>query len=476
MRSVQRYLEITNPQTEADLSVVEDIDSGEVQRAFLQVVLEFFYLQGQEGLSDAQEEFLNMFSVSEKQSAIVEARVRKLFKLAGPQGLVEKYGYVAEETSVDPEKDLVIPKFSSSHFIQSEYIELSEELVNRIFDRNVIKCKIRECVETEHYCLVFPDNNFRCYEHSLILVNKITGEMTRLDKTNGLDGYWFLDHDRRILKCENKADTIVIPFKTANSPYQTVLLDLSNLQMHVLENAYSFPLCTKSHYVVIERHKDFARDSTIIIYDVEAGTRKEIPLPRGTKGYYPVAEIFDGLLYLIAGNPSSCYDESRESIVNVIDLNKNYTSIAQWPIQTTGGPKNIKMCNGNLYGNFTIDGRDGTHLVEINLESKKATEVFLEFDSNQRVAKHLFIDMYDDCIIVGITPVPFQLTSYRTPKSGGIGVFSPITGKTAILVPDSVEWEVCGDIRTVAVRLGNYIYFTDSENGNAYNANLADVK
>lgn len=35
IRSVQRYLEITNPQTEADLSAVGDIDSLEVQKAFL---------------------------------------------------------------------------------------------------------------------------------------------------------------------------------------------------------------------------------------------------------------------------------------------------------------------------------------------------------------------------------------------------------------------------------------------------------
>ena len=44
IRSVQRYLGITNPQTSADLSVVGDIDSLDVQKAFLQVVLEFFYL------------------------------------------------------------------------------------------------------------------------------------------------------------------------------------------------------------------------------------------------------------------------------------------------------------------------------------------------------------------------------------------------------------------------------------------------
>lgn len=45
IRSVQKYLEITNPQTEAELSAVGDIDSLETQKSFLQVVLEFLYLQ-----------------------------------------------------------------------------------------------------------------------------------------------------------------------------------------------------------------------------------------------------------------------------------------------------------------------------------------------------------------------------------------------------------------------------------------------
>ena len=52
IRSVQRYLEITNPQTSIELSVVENVDSLDDQKAILQSVLEFFYLQDTNKLSE----------------------------------------------------------------------------------------------------------------------------------------------------------------------------------------------------------------------------------------------------------------------------------------------------------------------------------------------------------------------------------------------------------------------------------------
>lgn len=97
IRSVKRYLEIANPQTDIDLSAVENIDSIDVQKAFLQVVLEFFYLQEGDELSDAQEEFLSYFSVNKKQAELIEIRVSRLYNSMGAIGLAEKYGYVPEK-------------------------------------------------------------------------------------------------------------------------------------------------------------------------------------------------------------------------------------------------------------------------------------------------------------------------------------------------------------------------------------------
>lgn len=95
--SIQRYLNLTNPKTSIDLSVIGDIDSLDVQKTFLKVSLEFFYLQEREEITEEQEEFLSSFSVNKKQAMVIENSVSRLYNAVGVEGIVEKYGYVPEE-------------------------------------------------------------------------------------------------------------------------------------------------------------------------------------------------------------------------------------------------------------------------------------------------------------------------------------------------------------------------------------------
>ncbi len=96
IRAVQRYLEITNPETQADLEVVGEIDSLEVQKAFYQVTMEFFYLADEDELTDQQGEFLKNFSLNDKQVKLIDLRVSRLYNAMGAKGLAEKYGYHPE--------------------------------------------------------------------------------------------------------------------------------------------------------------------------------------------------------------------------------------------------------------------------------------------------------------------------------------------------------------------------------------------
>ena len=96
IRSVQRYLGITNPQTFQKLSAIEEIDSMQVQKTFLRVILEFFYLQDGDELSDEQEKVFDYFSINKKQATVIENEVSRLFNAVGPQGVAEKYGYVPD--------------------------------------------------------------------------------------------------------------------------------------------------------------------------------------------------------------------------------------------------------------------------------------------------------------------------------------------------------------------------------------------
>lgn len=98
IRSIQQYLEISNPQTNLeDVSVVGDINSLDAQKAFLRVALEFIYLQDDDEFTNSQVDFLSYFSVNKKQSELIESDVARFFNILGAEGLSQKYGYVSEE-------------------------------------------------------------------------------------------------------------------------------------------------------------------------------------------------------------------------------------------------------------------------------------------------------------------------------------------------------------------------------------------
>lgn len=107
IRSVQRYMGITNPQTSADLTAVGDIDSLDVQKAFLRVAFEFFYLQEGEEITEDQEDFLGNFSVNKKQAGIIENSVSRLYNSVGAEGVAEKYGFapIEEPEASEPKEN-----------------------------------------------------------------------------------------------------------------------------------------------------------------------------------------------------------------------------------------------------------------------------------------------------------------------------------------------------------------------------------
>lgn len=111
-----QYLEIKNPDLTAQAvplsNRINSIDSINVQKTFLRVALEFFYLQDNDELSDTQEDFLNCFPLKKETAAEIESEVSRLFIAVGAEGIAEKYGYVpleepeiAEQSEIPCESD-----------------------------------------------------------------------------------------------------------------------------------------------------------------------------------------------------------------------------------------------------------------------------------------------------------------------------------------------------------------------------------
>ena len=98
VRAVQKYLKIYNPQTEIDLSAVENIEDISVQKAVLQSALEFFRLGTYpEDLTEEQEDFLDYFQVNRKTHREISSFIDAIVDAVGIKGLSEKYGFVANQ-------------------------------------------------------------------------------------------------------------------------------------------------------------------------------------------------------------------------------------------------------------------------------------------------------------------------------------------------------------------------------------------
>lgn len=98
VRAVQQYLKIYNPQTEIDLSAVENIEDISAQKAVLQSVLEFFRLGAHpEELTEEQEDFLDYFQVNRRTRREIDGFITAIVEAVGIKGLSEKYGFVAEQ-------------------------------------------------------------------------------------------------------------------------------------------------------------------------------------------------------------------------------------------------------------------------------------------------------------------------------------------------------------------------------------------
>lgn len=183
IRSIRRYLGITNPQAWADLTAIENVDSIDSQKAILQVVLEFFYLRDNEEISDDQEEFLSYFSVNRKQAEAIEVRVGRFFNAMGAQGIAEKYGYVPEEEpkEVCETGDIMVETVGDAVVGNLLDADIEEAIADKIF-RNVREkgCSNEGFVETENFILYNRRGNlFKMLDNDssgIFAVNKTTGE------------------------------------------------------------------------------------------------------------------------------------------------------------------------------------------------------------------------------------------------------------------------------------------------------------
>ena len=101
IRSVKTYLDIKNPQTEIDLSGIENIENLNTQKAMFQTFVEFLFLEKEDdSFWEEYEELFDLFSIKKKDKDAIYANVLQIYKAVGAKGLCEKYGFVVDKKSI----------------------------------------------------------------------------------------------------------------------------------------------------------------------------------------------------------------------------------------------------------------------------------------------------------------------------------------------------------------------------------------
>lgn len=461
IRSVQRYLEITNPQTEADLSAVGDIDSLEVQKAFLQTVLEFFYLQDGDELSDTQEEFLGCFSVNKRQALLIEERVSRLFDVMKAEGIAEKYGYVSEG---EGEENAPIQEDAPStaiHHTDPEFIELKSDYAD-----NAVKSvsPLFNCTETRSYCFLLPCK--KC-------INKRDGSLFSFRHLPDVG-------IGEIYQVDSIPDTIVIRSYDSNGKvYAIGLFDLAKDCYTEIDHSKDrlCLLCTQNHYIVYGNWQT----NDIFVYD--ASNKEIFTIPRPTqngssKGYDMIAGIASPYLYLsvpTSQNNSSLYKINLASTNLTPRLIQGFT-IPGISSGSSFSQRIMKICGEQLYfidynEGGIMCGKEYLKIFKGNLKNKTIetlVSIIDEVGSNQN-------------IYPSVNNISDQYITYRV-ENGKIYLLELETGKIQELVPRSSAWSrmslwiiPCADWNAHLNRfpiLGKWMYFEKEDDNHIYSIDI----
>lgn len=105
LRSAKAYLQVKNVQNNVDLAVIENIENINDQKAILQSIMEFLFIENADhNYMEEYEDVIDYFSVNKKGIKEIQECINTVYKATGLKGLAEMYGYEPEENSSDAQK------------------------------------------------------------------------------------------------------------------------------------------------------------------------------------------------------------------------------------------------------------------------------------------------------------------------------------------------------------------------------------
>lgn len=402
IRSVQKYLEITNPQTSIDLNVVGDIDSVDDQKAIMQTVLEFYYLQDATEISDLQEEFLDNFCLNKKQAQQIEMYVAKLYNTVGPDGLCEKYGFIPNDESDledNPREEIGCDDYSC-------YYDLRIGAIRRWVDDVVV---VEPRYKPKFYIGVHNIGNkilWGCVENEEYLYYVSDVITTKRLKTITYNNEERLEGIAENFYCVAKGEKCVIKDfddgVICNIPY--VVGEHHELCfLSPFFGKYIVGLYNNSDRVNIHIEDCSER---VIAYNITDGTNFEVDVLRLGEGFFTDLYVFDGYLYMVLTTDSEheyydiwCYDLEKKSY-KWKQYKVFYSYLGFMGSYGLNSRFNMMECAGKLFYYYGISsGEDAAYIVldketgrvlkekKFNFTSKGSNEI-MQFIGNSIFFMH----------------------------------------------------------------------------------------
>lgn len=232
IRAVQKYLHINYGQI-IELSRIENVDSITSQKAILQTVMEFLFLEnGNHEYFEKYAGLFDYFNLKQKDFNEIKNAIDVIFRATGLKGISEKYGFVVDNENIDN-----CPIYHGD--------DISEKCADRV--------NINEYVVLDKY-LVYEQNGY-------FKVNKENGSELQIVK--GIESYVMCgSHNKLFLFRENDA-FIMIDVDTQEKRNIGILGNWSNLT-----ECKCVPQCSKDYLIYKSEITDVQR---LVIYDINTG-------------------------------------------------------------------------------------------------------------------------------------------------------------------------------------------------------------
>jgi len=138
IRSVQKHLDIKNPQVSIGFSGIGKIDSINAREAIFQSCVEYLFLGNEDAtfFEKYGEALFSHFSLDEKQQLVIWENILQIYFAIGPLGLAEKYGFVPEFK--DKEKVLSGDESILEQYLIDNLLEIPAGHETVISDREIV--------------------------------------------------------------------------------------------------------------------------------------------------------------------------------------------------------------------------------------------------------------------------------------------------------------------------------------------------